>query len=144
MDYFGDGPRKTTISIMIYNETLVKSYGSAPEVFMGTSPKPCSVLVSAEDYSVGYVRRTFAKKANEDVVVEIKYSDSASINTALYKIVNLNWKVSGPKNDVMKNGILDKAGVVEQNFAEIDRVNVEQGVDLTRQLSNLLEFWRGY
>lgn len=129
---------------MIYNDTLVKSYGATPETLAGIAPKTYFPLIGTDDYKLGYIKRTFAKKVNEDRTIEIKYSDSNNINSALYKIVTINWKVSGPKNDVIKNGILDKAGVVEQNRFEIERIYKEQGVDLSKQLPNPLEFWRGY
>ena len=129
---------------MIYNDSLVKNYGATPETFRGLPPKKFIPAVSAEDYKLGYVKRTFVKKVNEDRVVEIKYSDSVEINSALYKVVTITWKVSGPKSDVIRNGILDKAGVTEQNKFEIERVNTEEGIDLSKQLFNLIEFWRGY
>lgn len=129
---------------MIYNDSLVKSYGTAPENFVGIAPKMYIPMASADDYKVGFIKRVFAKKANENVIVEIKYSDASAINPALYKVITINWKVSGPKNNIMKNGMLDKAGVMEQNRIEIERANTEEGIDLSGTLPNLLEFWRGY
>lgn len=129
---------------MIYNDSLAKSYGIAPVTFVGVAPKLYVPLVSTNDYNAGFFKRTFAKKINEYKTVEIKYSDSTSINSSLYKLVTINWKVSGPKNNVMKNGVLDKSGVTEQNRYEIERANTEDGVDLSATLPNLLEFWRGH
>jgi hypothetical protein len=129
---------------MIYNDALVKDYGRAPEVFTGIPPKKYLPTVSSVDYNTGFIRRTFVKKVNEGVIIEIKYSDSLNINPALYKMVSLNWKVSGPKNNIITNGVLTNAGVTEQNSSEISRVNVEQGIDLSGVLANLLEFWRGF
>ena len=129
---------------MIYNDSLVKSYGPSTVPLGGTAPRPYTPTVSANDYRVGLIKRTFAKKINEDKIIEIKYSDSSGVNSALYKVITINWKVSGPRTNVMKNGILDKAGVVDQNRFEIDRVKTEESVDLSRTLANLVEFWRGH
>ena len=129
---------------MTYNETLTVNYGATPESFIGIPPKKYVPVIKSDDYRLGFIKRTFAKKVNEDLIIEIKYSDASGINSALYKIVVINWKVSGPKNDIVKNGILDKAGVIEQNKFEIDRANTEDDVDLSAVLSNLLEFWRGF
>jgi hypothetical protein len=129
---------------MIYNETLKQSYGSAPEAFRGNSPMRYIPNVTENDYRLGYIKRTFAKKANEDVIVEIKCSDASGINLSLYKIVGITWKISGPRNNLVKNEIIDKCGVTEQNQFEVDRANTEDGVDLSTTLPNLLEFWRGY
>lgn len=129
---------------MIYNDSLVKSYGVAPATLIGVAPRMYTPLVSTNDYGAGFFKRTFAKKINENKIVEIKYSDASSINSSLYKVVTINWKVSGPKNNIVKNGTLDKAGVTEQNRIEIERSNTEEGVDLSATLPNLLEFWCGH
>jgi hypothetical protein len=61
----------------------------------------------------------------------------------LYKTVQVKWKITGPKNNIYKGNILDKAGVTEQNRFEIDRIKKEEGIDLSGVLNNPLEYWRG-
>jgi hypothetical protein len=126
---------------MIYNETLSKSYGTFVELGTGSSLAKYRPSPTDSDYEKGYIDRYFAKKANENVIVEISYLDNVNIN--LYKKVVMRWRISGPKNNTFKNGILDKAGITEQNRFEIERVKKEEGVDLSLALPNLLEYWRG-
>lgn len=128
---------------MIFNDTLTKSYGT----FEGV-PSNVNLIVSKkrpteEEYKSGYMDRFFAKKTNENKIYEIDYVNSKNISDALYKIVSIKWKISGPKNNILKNGVLDKAGVIEQNRFEIDRIHKEEGVDLSSALPNLLEYWKG-
>ncbi len=143
MDYYTSCTGKTTHSIMIYNQTLPSQYGTFPEIgeitnILITKPKP-----SPEDYNKGYITRVFVKKINENVINEISYVDKSSINLNLYKTVQVKWKITGPKNNIYKGNILDKAGVTEQNRFEIDRIKKEEGIDLSGVLNNPLEYWRG-
>jgi hypothetical protein len=57
--------------------------------------------------------------------------------------VQVRWKITGPRNNIYKGNILDKAGVIDQNTFEIDRIKKEEGVDLSSVLANKLEYWRG-
>jgi hypothetical protein len=128
---------------MIYNQTLPSQYGSFPDIggitdILITKPKP-----SPEDYNKGYITRVFVKKINENVINEISYANKSSINVNLYKTVQVKWKITGPKNNIYKGNILDKAGVTEQNKFEIDRIRKEDSIDLSGVLNNPLEYWRG-
>jgi len=128
---------------MIYNETLPIQYGTFTEIGATTNIFIKKTTPSAADYARGYVIRTFVKKINESVIYEIAYVDKSTINANLYKTVQVNWKITGPKNNIHKGNILDKAGVIDQNTFEIDRIKKEEGVDLSSVLANKLEYWRG-
>lgn len=128
---------------MIYNENLKNAYGSFGEIGGITNISKYRPTPNGEDYRTGYISRFFAKKANENVILEIDYNTISSVNTSLYKVVKVDWKISGPKNNVIKNGVIDKTGVMDQNKFEIDRVYKEEDIDLSGVLSNLLEYWKG-
>ena len=128
---------------MIYNNTLATQYGSFPEVAGSSTILKNKPLPKEEEYTKGYITRHFLKKANENLIFEVSYLSIENINVSLYKPVQVKWKISGPKNNVYKNGILDKTGVEESNRFEIDRVKKEEDIDLSSTLTNLLEFWRG-
>jgi hypothetical protein len=128
---------------MIYNDNLLKSYGAFNEIrgisnLVQTRPSP-----SDQDYKAGYINRYFAKKVNENRIIEVDYNSTTTINTALYKVVKVAWKITGPRTNVMKNGTMDKAGVVDQNKFEIEKIYKEEDVDLSGVLTNLTEYWRG-
>jgi len=128
---------------MIYNDKLTNSYGVFTEIRGGSSISKYKKLPSDQDYKDGYVERYFVKKINENIIIEIDRTGTSTINLYLYKLATLKWKISGPKNNIYKNNILEKDGVEEFNKFEIERVKKEEGVDLSSTLPNLLEYWRG-
>ena len=128
---------------MIYNNTLPNEYGTFSEIGDGSVISKNRPTPTGEDYINGYITRYFLKKANENVIIEVSVLSYKNVNQNLYKSVQLKQKISGPKNNIYKENILDKAGVMEQNKFEIDRVKKEEGVDLSATLANLLEYWRG-
>lgn len=129
---------------MIYNENIPTEYGTYAGLSAGGTPIPYKPQPSAQDYSNGIIVRTFAKKINESMVVEIQSQQVSGMNASLYSVVTINWTISGPRNNVYDGKILTNVGVAPQNTFEISRVNTENGVDLSHALPNPLEFWRGY
>ena len=128
---------------MIYNETLSSQYGSFVDIGNATNIVISKPTPSNEDYNSGYITRTFVKKVNENIIHEVPYLLKGSVNKYLYKPVDVKWKITGPKNNIYKGNILDKAGVTEPNRFEIDRIKKEEGIDLSGVLNNPLEYWRG-
>lgn len=129
---------------MIYNDTLKSSYGNFDGVGTFTIMARYRPAPTSQDYDSGYITRYFAKKINENSVIEIKNTTASQNTSPLYKITSIKWKISGQKNNVFSNNIMNNAGVMEQNKSEIDRVMREDEVDLSRTLNNLLEYWRGH
>jgi hypothetical protein len=129
---------------MIYNDKLSSEYGSSKNMFFGTSPVEFKPIPTKEQYQSGIIVRYFAKKINENKIVEIDPSTASGIDKNLYVVVNLGWKIAGSSEKRIVNGIIEKSSVSENNLSEINRVKIESGVDLSSNLTNLLEFWRGY
>ena len=129
---------------MIYNENIAKEYGAPNLNMVGISPVEYRPDPTKEDYQSGFITRYFSKKINEEKIFEINPSTVSLIEAKLYYVVSLNWKISGSKEKVMNGNIIEKTGVIESNQEEIDRVKTETQIDLSKKLSNKLEFWRGY
>ena len=129
---------------MIYNENIVKEYGSSNINMVGVAPAEYRPSPTKDDYNSGFIVRYFCKKINENRICEIDPAKWNLIEKNLYIVVNLNWKISGTKENVMNGNIIEKTSVVESNDAEIERVKNNTGIDLSQKLSNRLEFWRGY
>jgi hypothetical protein len=129
---------------MIYNENIVKEYGSSNINMVGVAPAEYRPSPTKDDYNSGFIVRYFCKKINENRTYEIDPAKWSLIEKNLYVVVNLNWKISGTKENVMNGNIIEKTSVVESNDAEIERVKNNTGIDLSQKLSNRLEFWRGY
>ena len=127
---------------MKYNDAIVNEYGSFIGM-MGQSPLQAKPLPTKEDYSKGSFTRVFAKKINDDVLVEINSDQSRSINQDLYKIVSINWTISGVRENSYSKGVITP-GVSDLNIFEINRALKEDEVDLRKVLPNPLEYWQGH
>lgn len=144
MDNNGDCTSKAAnfnCVIMIYNNALSSQYGDFIGI-SGTAPVTSKPLPTKQNYEAGSFGRVFAKKINENSIIEIDGKQAKTVNTKLYRLVFVNWTISGPKENRYKNGILSP-GVYNQNTFEIDRVMIEDGVDLKKVLPNPLEYWQG-
>jgi hypothetical protein len=128
---------------MRYNDAIATEYGVS-ETRNTSTPVAYKTLPTKQDYKNGRVSRTFAKKVNEDYIIEIEYAGASSINQDLYKVVVIAWKISGPRNDTYSGEIMSDSGVESQNKFEIERVQKEEGVNLKKVLPNLLEYWQGH
>lgn len=128
---------------MKYNEKIVSEYGGET-VFTGVAPVAYQPKPTGEDYSNGFFIRWFSMRVNELKATEIDPDFSGNIDSNLYKTVSLTWVISGPKNRIVTDGVINKFGIAERNLSEIERVKIEEDVDLSRTLTNPLELWRGY
>jgi hypothetical protein len=127
---------------MKYNDAIVNEYGNFVGI-MGQSPLQAKPLPAKEDYFKGSVTRVFVKKINDDILVEINPYQSRNINQDLYKIVSINWTISGVKENSYSKGVIT-TGVSDSNNFEINRVLKEYGVDLRKVLPNPIEYWQGH
>jgi hypothetical protein len=126
----------------IYDANIANEYGVSP--IQGNGPIAVRPQPTGADYTSGSITRWFAMKVNAPKAVEIDSAQSDSINTDLYAVVSLMWKISGPRNALVVNGVIEKAGVYQENLNAIAQVKAESGVDLSKTLTNPLELWRGY
>ena len=127
---------------MKYNNFIVAEYGKFSGID-GQFPLPEKPTPSLEHYKKGNFTRAFAKKINDNVIVEIKSEQANRINQDLYTVVYVNWVIIGPRENRKINGIIDP-GVSDLNRFEIERVQKEDGIDLKKVLPNLLEYWQGH
>ena len=115
-------------------------YGKNPTAFI---PQP-----KGKDYQRGQIERYFTKKRNETPsrILEINqstYNDiitqSGEYNYALWQVVKIFWKISGPLNDTRNpNGVVT-AGIVDTNERLVNFTNKEfRGIK--EYLSNLIQF----
>ena len=142
MDNDRHSPSKTTNITMKYNNAIVAEYGNFLGT-MGQPPQQIKPLPVNQDYLNGNFTRTFAKKVNENVVIEINLEQANKLNQDLYNVAYINWVIIGPRENRNINGVIDP-GVSDLNRFEIERVQKEDGIDLKKVLHNLLEYWQGH
>jgi len=115
-------------------------YGKNPTAFI---PQP-----KGEDYRRGQIERYFAKKRNETPsrILEINqstyndiFTQSGEYNYALWQVVKVFWKITGPLRDTRNpNGVIT-AGIVDTNERLVNFTNREfRGIK--QYLSNLIQF----
>ena len=99
-------------------------------------------LPTSKDYSKGYINRYFVQKINDLTITEVNKNKYNDIYTNYFNKLVIQWIISGPKNNVYKNKILDRKGVQEQNI-EILNISENKMTDIKNYLNNPLEFWFG-
>jgi len=60
-------------------------------------------LISESDYKVGFIKRYFAQKSNDDSspIIEISKQTFSSLNLSPhYRTTSIRWKISGPINTI--------------------------------------------
>lgn len=73
-----------------------------------TSVQSYQVSPTAEDYKIGYINRYFAKKRNDNLIVEVSVQQyemwqSNNIDNVLYDMIQIKWYISGNVNDDISN-----------------------------------------
>ena len=121
------------------NQTLYE-YGRDPENY--------TVIPTQEDYKRGKITRYFAKRKNQSPpqireISEQAFTDIINLgeiyNYALWDVISLFWKITGPLNDSKdKYGVL-KSGIINTNERLRDSANT-QFKGIKQYLSNLIQF----
>ena len=95
-----------------------------------------------KDYSLGYINRYFVQKINDLTITEVDKNKYNEISSALYNKLSIRWIISGPKDNIYKNKILERVCVREQNI-KILNTNEKKMTGIKNYLNNPLEFWNG-
>ena len=114
----------------------------------GLSPEPYYPNPTSQDYKKGSLLRYFAKKRNQtpSIIVEIDratYNDlrlqGGKYNYALWSVISLYWKITGPVRDTKDQFGVLKAGIANTNERIINKTN-EEFRGIKGYLSNLIQF----
>ena len=95
-----------------------------------------------KDYSLGYINRYFVQKINDLIITEVNKNKYNEISSTVYNKLSIRWIISGPKNNVYKNKILNRIGVTEKNV-KILNVSENKMMGIKNYLNTPLEFWNG-
>lgn len=104
-----------------------------------------TVLPTNEDYEKGLYTRYYIKtkgsKSIAEVTEEVFGLLGSKIDDNLYVGFELDWKLTGPLNDIFVDGIRQQAGVRDTNRRTLQRVEQEY-IGITEKLQNLTQFYR--
>jgi hypothetical protein len=117
-------------------------------LFSFETPREVRPLPTENDYKNGYFIRFFIKKRNDSTnkILEIDNKQfqkigelENNINKNIYFGIQLDWKITGPKNDIVKNNIIEVFGIQDTNQRIVlNKENEMPGI--TKKLINFLEF----
>lgn len=112
-----------------------------PDVLKTFTPSPTD-----EDYKRGWFVRYFARRTNirESRYYEISQDEYDTItggSKPLYIAVQLRWKITGPRVDVVDGNTILEPGVFNTNDRSIKLLGIEHAW-LRFRLQNKLEFYR--
>jgi hypothetical protein len=101
--------------------------------------------ITEKDYKRGYITRTFLQKSNDNSspIYEINQESIGLYTTnPYYVIVNIKWRITGPKKTQYDNiGNIKDKGVLESNRISISLVK-DRMPNLKLYLANLLQFYK--
>ena len=103
----------------IYNEKLIREYQQNLEASIPYKEHPKSHTPSAtyEDYDSKYLQRYFVKYKSsiKNPITEVNEKTFKSLSDAYYSKMELRWKISGPKESIIKNGAVIDKGIAQAN-----------------------------
>jgi len=115
------------------------------EIFTIQIPETIVPIPSNSDYSVGFIRRYFCQRANDENgnVFEISEETHDELKTnPFWKVGDVKWRISGPLDVVYKNdGGIDDMGVRTSNKAAIS-LAVSSIKNISLYLPNILQFYK--
>ena len=104
-----------------------------------------TIIPTNEDYKNGVYTRYFIKTKGSKTIVEVNEETlgqiGVKIDDNLYVGFELDWKLTGPLNDIFVDGIRQQAGVRDTNRRTLQRLEQEY-IGITEKLQNLTQFYR--
>jgi len=114
-------------------------------LFVVKTPNTIVPLPTNDDYSIGFIRRYFVRKANDEnsFTYEIHKDEYADyIDNPFWTTADIKWRISGPLNPTYKeNGDIDDRGVMNSNKAAIG-LATHRIKNIALYLPNYLQFYK--
>ena len=140
-----DGKSKELKSkrVSLYQRLLAKNGGIDVSVKNGQVLSQ-TIVPTQEDYDKGKYTRHFIRTKGTKVIVEVGVEDfdliGSKIDDNLYIGFTLDWKITGPINDIYVDDIRQEAGIVDTNRRTLQRLEKEQAGILEKLSINLRQF----
>jgi hypothetical protein len=113
-----------------------KVFSQKPDLFFPT--------ITELHYSDGFIDRYFLKSASDKYssIIEVTQIEFLSFEqNPFYKRASVRWKLTGPLDNVTRNGIVEDVGVIEYNHTQLK--NAENSIDgLLQKFSDLMQFYK--
>jgi hypothetical protein len=115
------------------------------DLFVVNTPKTIVPTPTDDDYSIGFIRRYFVRKSNDEnsFTYEIdkdEYKDY--IDNPFWTTADIKWRIAGPLSPTYKDdGELDDRGVMNSNKAAIG-LATHKIKNIALYLPNYLQFYK--
>lgn len=139
----------TQPELVIYRDSIKKGSNSKTNVVYNVQPKFAYVTPTELDFQVGKFKRYFIKRRNFKRIDDIFEIDSdqfklwrkikSGIDETLYDAIEIDWKLTGPLNDITDNNVIVSPGVASTN-ERIVRLASGKFTGLDMYLTNYIEF----
>ena len=112
--------------------------------FFSQKPDLYFPVLTEVEYNKGDVNRYFIRPANDSysAIMEINETEyRVFITNPFYKGVTLNWKIVGPLDTIVVDGIVHELSVSEYNFNQLKKA--EQSLPgMIAKLTDLHQFYK--
>jgi hypothetical protein len=112
--------------------------------FFSQKPDLYFPVLTDVEYNKGDVNRYFIRPANDpnSAIMEINETEyRVFITNPFYTGVILNWKITGPLDTIIINGIVNELGISEYNFNQLKKA--EQSLSgMIAKLKDLHQFYK--
>jgi len=115
------------------------------DLFVVNTPNTIVPTPTDDDYSIGFIRRYFVRKANDEntFTYEIPKDEYKEyIDNPFWVTADIKWRITGPLNPTYKdNGDIDDRGVMNSNKAAIG-LATHKIKNIALYLPNYLQFYK--
>jgi hypothetical protein len=115
------------------------------DLFVVNTPNTIVPTPTDDDYSIGFIRRYFVRKANDEntFTYEIPKDEYKEyIDNPFWVTADIKWRITGPLNPTYKdNGDIDDKGVMNSNKAAIG-LATHKIKNIALYLPNYLQFYK--
>jgi hypothetical protein len=133
-----DSVLQPDISVIFYDNLTGNKFITVP------LPKRDKISPTSKDYTAGILKRYFIQRKNDMVIIEVgkkqfEYYTDAFLLT-VYRKLDLDWKIIGPRNDVVDiMGKILVYGIEDTNLRTL-KLKEKEMRGITQTLQNLSEF----
>lgn len=124
---------------------MYKNVAENIDLFVLHTPNTIVPSPTLDDYSIGFIRRYFVRKANDinSFVYEVSADNFAEyISNPFWTTADIKWRISGPLTPTYKdNGDIDDRGVMNSNKAAIG-LATHKIQNISLYLPNYLQFYK--
>lgn len=94
------------------------------------------------NYDSGFLDRYFVQKINTLDITEVSNEVYTQCLPQIYSKAKVKWKITGNKNNIYKNNVLQYVGVEEYNKSQVKEIS-KSLFNFDKYIKNYTEFWKG-